>query len=222
MIEERRYEGQRADLELVRSEASRAGQIVRSLLAFVRRSSPDRSPADLNQIARAAAQLREHHLGQRRITLQLDLHPEPLPVAVNRDEIHQTVVNLLVNAEHALADRQGTITIRTKGAGATSTLQVVDDGPGISAELRGRVFEPFFTTKDVGQGTGLGLSIALGIARAHGGSLDLCPTPKGACFQLSLPARPAAATASASRSTFPPSSRCAAIPRRSARCCSIC
>jgi two-component system NtrC family sensor kinase len=111
-----------------------------------------------------------------------------VPVLVNREEIQQLVLNLVLNAEHALGDNPGTITIRTAAGGNAHSLQVADDGPGIPAELRGRVFEPFFTTKEVGQGTGLGLSIALGIATAHGGSLELCPISKGACFQLTLPA----------------------------------
>ncbi len=192
MIEERSGPS-RHDLELVRQEASRAGQIVRNLLAFVRRSSPDRSPADLNQIARAIAQLREHHLADRNIVLRLQLHPGALPILVNREEIQQLVLNLVLNAEHALGETTGTITIRTDACENAHTLQVIDDGPGVSPELRGRVFEPFFTTKEVGQGTGLGLSIALGIATAHGGSLELCQTHKGACFQLTLPTRPAPA-----------------------------
>jgi two-component system sensor histidine kinase HupT/HoxJ len=58
----------------------------------------------------------------------------------------------------------------------------------VPATLAGRVFEPFFSTKEVGEGTGLGLSIALGIAEAHGGSLELLPTDVGACFRLSIPA----------------------------------
>jgi len=195
MIEERRHEGQLRDLELVRQEATRAGQIVRNLLAFVRRTAPDRVTTDLNQIARATAQLREHHLHQSNIALQLELHPGALPVAVNREEIQQIVLNLLLNAEHALGESPGTILMRTEAGERAHKLQVIDTGPGISPELRGRVFEPFFTTKEVGQGTGLGLSIALGIARAHGGSLDLCPSAAGACFQLTLPGRAGTTTA---------------------------
>src|SRR5260370_26773434 len=94
-----------------------------------------------------------------------------------------------------MGDTPGLIIIRTTADERVQTVQVIDDGPGISAELRGRVFEPFFTTKEVGQGTGLGLSIALGIATAHGGHLELCPSSGGgACFQLTLPA-PAAVPA---------------------------
>ena len=188
MIEERRTSGQQEDLEVVRQEASRAGQIVRNLLAFVRRSSADRSAADINQIARATARLREHQLSLRNIALTLELHPGVLAVLVNREEIQQVVLNLVINAEHAIGDAPGSIVIRTSATAQTHTVQVIDDGPGISAELRGRVFEPFFTTKEVGEGTGLGLSIALGIATAHGGMLEICPSEKGACFQLTLPA----------------------------------
>ena len=68
------------------------------------------------------------------------------------------------------------------------TIEIQDDGPGVPAALAGRVFEPFFSTKDVGEGTGLGLSIAMGIAEAHGGTLTLTPTGKGACFRLAIPA----------------------------------
>jgi PAS domain S-box-containing protein len=199
MIEEHRATaGLQSDLELVRQEAARAGQIVRNLLAFVRRGSPDRSPADLNQIARSLSQLREHPLAVRNIALRLELHPGVLPVLVNREEIQQILVNLVLNAEHAIGEAGGSIVIRTGAGEHAHRLQVIDDGPGIPAELRGRVFEPFFTTKEVGEGTGLGLSLALGIAAAHGGLLELCspsnPQPPGAgshtgaCFQLTLPA----------------------------------
>jgi PAS domain S-box-containing protein len=215
MIEERAPSIQQRDLELVRQEASRAGQIVRNLLSFVRRTTPDRAPADLNQIVRATAYLREHQLDLRNITLTLELRPGLVPVLVNREEIQQVVLNLVLNAEHAIGDAPGSITIRTNADERGQTVQVIDDGPGISAELRGRVFEPFFTTKEVGQGTGLGLSIALGIATAHGGHLELCPSSGGgACFQLTLPA-PAAVTAP-ERTTPPAAPSPASTGRRRA------
>jgi signal transduction histidine kinase len=189
-LEERRGDNQDRELELVRQEATRAGQIVRNLLSFVRRSSHDRLAADLNQIVRTAARSREQHLAHHHISLRLDLDPGVMAVLVNRDEIQQVVLNLVLNAEHAIGDRQGTITIRTQAGEQAHTLEVIDDGPGIDPGLRGRVFEPFFTTKDVGQGTGLGLSIALGVANAHGGSLQLIDRPAGTCFKLTLPAHP--------------------------------
>lgn len=209
---------QRKDLELVRQEATRAGQIVRNLLAFVRRSTPDRRPEDLNQIVRSTAAVREHHLAQQNIALELYLDPRPVVALVNREEIQQIVLNLVLNAEHAIGDVPGAIRIRTVAGPSMHSLTVTDTGPGIKPDLRGRIFEPFFTTKDVGQGTGLGLSISLGIATAHGGSLELCaaapeptgvlprsvalpsadapaPQPRpapgvspGACFRLTLPA----------------------------------
>ena len=109
---------------------------------------------------------------------------------VNREEILQIILNLVLNAEQAIASStgHGTITIRTFVAGKFQCVEVSDDGPGISPELRGRIFEPFFSTKEVGEGTGLGLSISHGIASAHGGSLEVCGGGTGACFKLSLPA----------------------------------
>jgi two-component system NtrC family sensor kinase len=175
----------------------RAGQIVRNLLAFARRGASDRTPIDLNDLVRATAELRDYHLQQINIKLVLRCAPHALPVAVNREEIRQVILNLLLNAEHAIVSSSsasgpggagGTITVETSGSGAVQTVEVTDSGPGIKPELRGRIFEPFFTTREVGEGTGLGLSISLGIASSHGGLLALADSPSGARFRLTLPA----------------------------------
>ncbi len=169
----------------------RAGQIVRNLLAFARRGASDRVVIDLNELVRATAELREYHLQQVNIELTLRSTPHALPVLANREEIRQVVLNLLLNAEHAIASSKaggGSIAIDTSGAGGVHSVEVTDSGPGVSPELRGRIFEPFFTTREVGEGTGLGLSISHGIAVSHGGSLALVDSPSGARFRLSLPA----------------------------------
>jgi len=173
----------------VRSEAIRAGRIVRNLLTFVRRSSPERFGAHLNDIVRTTLGLRAYEFGSANIRLEEDYGDDVPAVLVNREEIQQVVLNLVLNAEHALrtTGRGGVLTIRTRSDAAGATLEVVDDGPGVPPDLAGRVFEPFFSTKDVGEGTGLGLSIALGIAEAHGGTLQLVPGAAGACFRLTLP-----------------------------------
>ena len=178
------------DLETVRREAARAGQIVRNLLSFVRRSASDRVPVDLNEIVRSTAGLREYHLRQCNIALVTTVHPTALPVLVNPEEIRQIVLNLILNAEQAMLSAGGgtTIALRCFPEGQQQIVEVTDDGPGIGAGMSRRIFEPFFTTKDVGEGTGLGLSISHGIASAHGGSLELCATGPGACFRLLLPA----------------------------------
>jgi PAS domain S-box-containing protein len=202
----------RRDLEVVRKEAARAGQIVRNLLAFVRRSTPDRVAGDLNQIVRSTVELREYHLQQRNIVLSVRYDPKPLPVQVNREEIQQVILNLMLNAEQAIASSRGhgTIAIATSGNGPQHSVQVSDDGPGISPELRGRIFEPFFSTKEVGEGTGLGLSISHGIATSHGGTLEVCESDEGgACFRLTLPAHAASAIAGAGQSSDRPANQLA-------------
>jgi PAS domain S-box-containing protein len=189
MMEERTTPSMQRDLETVRREAGRAGQIVRNLLSFVRRSTPDRSPVDLNEVIRATVELRQFHLQQNNITVDMELHRGPIEALANREEIQQIILNLVLNAEQAieLSGKGSTLTIRSYAAGAYQVIEVADDGPGVGPDLRGRIFEPFFTTKDVGQGTGLGLSISHGIAAAHGGSLELRPSTAGACFRLTLP-----------------------------------
>jgi PAS domain S-box-containing protein len=200
MMEEPTTPQMQRDLELVRREAGRAGQIVRNLLSFVRRSTPDRALVDLNEIIRATAELRQFHLHQNNVAVHLELQPGPILVLVNREEIQQIILNLVLNAEQAMvmSGKGDRITLRSYSAGHHHVAEVADDGPGVGADLQGRIFEPFFTTKDVGEGTGLGLSISHGIAAAHGGSLQLCDSKPGACFRLTLPAHAEAAAVDAS------------------------
>jgi PAS domain S-box-containing protein len=189
MLDERAGAMNKRDLDTVRREAARAGQIVRNLLSFVRRGSPDRIATDLTQIVRTTVDLREYHLRLGGIAVDAHYGAAPLPVLANREEIQQVVLNLLLNAEHAITStsQPGTITVRTGAEGGWHFVEIADSGPGVKDEHRGRIFEPFFTTKEVGEGTGLGLSISHGIVSSHGGSLELLDSERGARFRLSLP-----------------------------------
>jgi PAS domain S-box-containing protein len=183
----------RDDAETIRTQAERAGQIVRNLLAFARRGSLERTLEDLNELVRRTVRLRQPHLRARQITLELDLAPGLPRIAMSRDEIQQVIANLLLNAEQAVAAQGGgRIEIRTWATEAGVGLEVADDGPGVPAELQDKIWEPFFTTKRVGEGTGLGLAVSLGIARAHGGLIQLVPSEegRGAQFRLVLPRVP--------------------------------
>ena len=189
------------DVTIIRSEAGRAREIVRSLLSFVHRRPSERVPTDLNEIIHEAMSLRGYHLKQKGVDLQ-EACVDTLPRALaNPDEIRQLVLNLLLNAEHAVMDepppRRITLSAGLASAdGRTVYLEVRDTGPGVPEHLRHRIFEPFFTTKEVGEGTGLGLSISHGIAAAHGGRLELLrENARGACFRLVLPVAPGAEAA---------------------------
>ncbi len=179
----------RADVVRIRESAMRAGQVVRHLLAFVRKSPRERESADLNVLVESTLALRAAELRSAGIDVEEEYCPELPPAMVNREEIQQIVMNLVINAEQAILStaQEGRLRVRTGYLSGAVVLEVMDDGPGVPAAIGGRIFEPFFTTRQVGAGTGLGLSIAFGIASAHGGSLELVPTTAGACFRLSLP-----------------------------------
>jgi PAS domain S-box-containing protein len=179
----------RADLEEIRVAGARAAKIVRNLLTFARKSALDRSVEDLNEIVRATLAWRATDLRAHEITLDEELAPALPLILVNREEIQQVILNLLLNAEHATraSDRPGVLHVRTRCERSTVSLEIADDGPGVPRDVAARIFEPFFTTKFVGEGTGLGLSVSLGIAEAHGGALALVPSERGARFVLTLP-----------------------------------
>jgi PAS domain S-box-containing protein len=178
--------GQRGDVERARAEAGRAGRIVRSLLRFVRQAPDERLLLDLNEIVKATMSIRTYELEMAGIQIRAEYAPLLPLVLGNREEIQQVILNLVMNAEQAMADPAlpRLLSVRTLMSGADAVVEVRDTGPGIPTELAGRVFEPFFTTK---AGPGLGLSLSLGIANAHQGQLELLDASSGCCFRLTLP-----------------------------------
>jgi len=98
------------------------------------------------------------------------------------------ILNLVVNASHAMGDDRGTITLTTLREDDHVIIKVEDNGSGIPPELLTRIFDPFFTTKPIGKGTGLGLSLSYGIIQKHHGELTVeSRLGIGTCFKIRLP-----------------------------------
>ena len=110
------------------------------------------------------------------------------PVQCMPSQINQVVMNLVVNAAHAMGPERGKITVRTGVAGEKVWIEVTDTGSGIPKDVLPRIFDPFYTTKPIGKGTGLGLSLSYGIVKKHGGKIEVqTETGKGTTFHITLP-----------------------------------
>jgi len=184
----------------VRRAADRCARIVQTFLAMARQKRPERKPVDINAVATAALDLTDYGLRQDRIAVVRDLSPVLPLLSADADQLHQIIVNLIVNAQQAMTGTDPAhrgLTVRTAMGleAGTVTLEVCDTGPGVPREAARRIFEPFYTTKPQGEGTGMGLSFSLGLAEAHGGRLELVPPRAGkrggAHFRLTLPLDPA-------------------------------
>lgn len=103
-------------------------------------------------------------------------------------QINQVVMNLVVNAAHAIGAQRGRITVRTGLEGNTVWIEVADNGSGIPKDVLPRIFDPFFTTKPIGKGTGLGLSLSYGIVQKHHGNITVeTAEGQGTTFRVTLP-----------------------------------
>ena len=192
--------GLKADAMRIREAAERCGRIVRTFLNMARSKPAQRTRVSLNDLARAAADMLGYTLRSHAVDLQLELAPELPTILADADQIGQVILNLLVNAQQALAACEGERRIELStgvepGAGAPRVwLRVCDNGDAMPESVREHLFEPYFTTKPEGIGTGLGLSVSRSLARDHDGDLVLEATPaRGASFLLSLPLAPSEA-----------------------------
>jgi len=145
--------------------------------------APQPAPFNAEEAVRAVVQLHET------AGAPIDFQAEPLPELIaDKDQLVQVVTNLLQNAQQALAERpNGRVKVRLSRERDKLVLSVTDNGPGIAAEMRGRLFEPYATTK--AEGTGLGLAIVERIVVEHGGEITAgdAPGSSGASFVVKLP-----------------------------------
>ena len=177
-------------IETVYSEAERMAKIVKNLLTFGRKHTPEKKYLGLNGIVEKTIELKTYQFKVNQIKVETDLQPGLPMTMLDFHQIQQVLINLLNNAEHAMAEkgRGGTLRFRTRIVGGRIELRVADSGPGIPLEAQTRVFEPFYTTKKEGKGTGLGLSICYGIVKEHGGGIRVESEPgKGTTFVLDFP-----------------------------------
>ncbi len=196
----------RDSIEVIKSETTRASQVVKDLLAFARRSENRREPLDLDALVERTLRLRNFQLADANVTVELALHRALPPVIGDVRQLQQVVLNLVTNAVQAMAPLGGgTLRIRSRALRGSVVLEICDSGRGIAPAARPHVFEPFFTTKREGEGTGLGLSVSYGIVTAHGGSIGVAETSeRGTTMVVSIPAGDDALLPSSARTDQPP------------------
>ena len=180
------------DLRVIDRNISRIGGIVRSLLAFSRKSNSDSAPVNLNTVISESLILVEKPFAKMNIFFDRALEPSLPQILGDANQLQQVFLNLLSNARDAM-QQGGRIWVRTFSVnhnGLWIAVEVRDSGHGIPPEIMGRIFDPFFTTKGTGEGAGLGLAVSYGIVKSHGGTIQVESQPgQGATFTLRFPAQ---------------------------------
>jgi PAS domain S-box-containing protein len=179
-------------LDRVVEGLGRIAEIVRSMKEFSHVDQREMSRVDLNRAISSTLIIAR---SEYKYVAEVKTEFQELPlVTCHGGQINQVVLNLVVNAAHAIADKvkgtpaMGLITVRTSVDSGFAVVSVSDTGGGVPEAIRKRIFEPFFTTKEVGKGTGQGLSIAHNVIKAHGGTLTfVTEIGKGTTFTVRLP-----------------------------------
>jgi len=178
-------------LARIGTQASRATGMVRELVAFARRDDGGVRLVDLAKVVEAALSMRRYHLARARITVNVGASAAgPVLVQADPHALQQVLLNLLINAEHSTAGRDGgLLVIQVAEQAGVASITVTDNGPGVPPDLRARVQEPFFTTK--AHAAGLGLTVSTALMARDGGALSLEHLPDGGTKAvMTLPARP--------------------------------
>ena len=187
----------RGDLPLAREgwpivarNLDRVSWLAMNMLAFAKDRPLEIEEVDLGAIVREACDLVRAGAERQRVRVEAAIDDPMPPAPVDANAVHQVVLNLLVNAVDAAAARGGRVQVRCRlDAGAARfVVEVEDDGPGVPAEVRGRMFEPFTSTKGQ-RGTGLGLAVARSLVVRHGGTLEHRDArPHGTVMTAAFPA----------------------------------
>ncbi len=178
-------------LQNVYDSAIRCKRIVENMLTFSRQNPAQKSLENINDIIDNTIELHEYWLKSTNIEI-IRNYEKTLYVSVDRQQIQQVILNLLINAEQSISEtnRHGKIEFKTSfdTKSKITLIEVSDNGTGISHEILPKIFDPFFTTKPVNKGTGLGLSIAHGIIAEQGGTIEARSVlGEGTSFIIRLP-----------------------------------
>jgi signal transduction histidine kinase len=172
------------------SERIRA--LAQRLLAFSHPGHEEMAPLAINDVVERSLELCQYQIQSGRVSLVKHLEADLPRVLGVSNQLEMALINLVVNAVHAMAQRGGTLTVATRRQGDEVEISVCDEGTGIPEKIRATLFEPFVTTKAEGEGTGLGLNIVSSIVSAHGGEVELeSEVGRGTTFRVTLPQAPA-------------------------------
>jgi PAS domain S-box-containing protein len=180
----------RGGLDEIRNAGARGAELTQQLLAFSRKQIGQPRPLSLNSLIRESQGMLQRLIGED-IELAVSLDPEAWTIRADRGQMHQVLMNLVVNAREAMPGG-GMLTIETRNlsekTGDFLRLSVRDTGVGMDDRTRQHLFEPFFTTKSASRGTGLGLATVFGVVTQSGGHLSVASEPgRGAVFNLHFP-----------------------------------
>jgi signal transduction histidine kinase len=177
------------DLAIIEREIRRMESCIQTFLDFARPPSSERSVTDVNAVIRRALTLLEGRIRRQKVEVALDLPAQPVDLLIDAEQIHQVIVNLLINALDVLP-HGGVIKIEVSSPTEeqhSAIVRMQDTGPGLAPAVSDRLFEPFVTTKETG--LGLGLSICKRLIEAHSGTIHAANGPEGgAVFTFTLPA----------------------------------
>jgi two-component system, NtrC family, sensor histidine kinase HydH len=171
------------ELAIIEQQVRRMEQTIQTFLDFARPPRTEHRRADLNEVVRRALTLVEGRARRQKVTLEASFPPRPIQVRIDPEQVHQVVVNLLLNAIDAMP-QGGMARVEVATLGETVAVTVRDTGPGIAPRIRPRLFEPFVSSKE--NGLGLGLSICKRLVEAHGGYIS-GRNDDGAVFTFTLP-----------------------------------
>jgi PAS domain S-box-containing protein len=180
----------RACFKRIVNDGNRASQVIAGIRSMLKKGSDIKEPLDINELVREVLMFANGEIENQRIIVHTELKENLSEVLVDRIQLQQVVLNLVMNGIDAMAALRGRARIlkfrSEQNDAASVTLTVEDSGTGIDRNIIGRIFDAFFTTKE--RGMGMGLSICRSIIVAHGGQLSVSPGyPDGSAFQLKLP-----------------------------------
>jgi signal transduction histidine kinase len=179
-------------LKRISAQNAKAGHAIAELMLFVRQKTDVRGRLNMRDLVTRTIALRSFFISRARLAITFD-PPKTGRVEVEgyATQLQQAVLNLLVNAEQALAgQKDGAITVELELPEGAVVVRISDNGTGVDPAIAGQLFEPFATSRSRDESSGLGLAVARHIAEQHGGTLTMESASAGASFTLRLPAVP--------------------------------